>query len=426
MDEPFPATGDDRPVRVLATGPEADPYALYDEMRAEGLVHHVREPNGLHRWLVLDYAEAREIFADARFSKNPARAWEQLRDAGYVSGEPGDRADYLYHVANTDPPDHTRLRKLIGKAFTTRRVEAMRPRIREVAAGLLDRMETAETETVDLVDVYSHPLATTVMCEILGIPALDRESFRTWATAMLSPPEAAARGAMSKAEGYAAMRAFFTDLIGQKRAAVHDGPAPADVLSALIHATDDGDQLTETELVSTVMLLMSAGQEPTVNLINNGALALMNHPEQLALLRDKPELTRGAVEEFLRYDPPVQLSTTRVAVEDVEVAGTVIPAGAVVALSIAAAGRDENRFADADRLDVTRDDNPHLAFGHGIHHCVGAPLARVQGEIGIGMLIERFPRLSLACPPEDLRWRPTRIMRGLVELPVRLDTPPGR
>ncbi|WP_093802449.1 cytochrome P450 [Streptomyces sp. Wb2n-11] len=189
MDQPSPAvTPDERPVRVLSTGSEADPYALYGEMRDEGIVHLVREPNGLHRWLVLGYAEAREIFADARFSKDPTRAWEQLRDAGYVTGEPGDRADYLYHVANTDPPDHTRLRKLIGKAFTMRRVEAMRPRIREVAAGLLDAMEPLGT--VDLVESYSHPLATVVMCEILGIPDIDRASFRTWATAILTAPRA--------------------------------------------------------------------------------------------------------------------------------------------------------------------------------------------------------------------------------------------
>ncbi|WP_093802450.1 cytochrome P450 [Streptomyces sp. Wb2n-11] len=227
---------------------------------------------------------------------------------------------------------------------------------------------------------------------------------------------------MTKAEGYAAMRDFFTALIQRKRAAAGTGDDRSDVLTALIHATDDGDRLSGTELISTVMLLMSAGQEPTVNLINNGVLALTAHPGQLALLREKPELAGSAVEEFLRYDPPVQLSTTRVAVEDVEVAGTVVPAGSIVALSIAAAGRDKEQFAGPDLLDITRADNPHLAFGHGIHHCVGAPLARVEGEIGIGMLIERFPRIGLACPRGDLRWRPTRIMRGLVELPVTLDT----
>lgn len=431
MVEPSPAgSAADRPVRELSTGSQADPYAIYAELRDEGLVHLVREPNGLHRWLVLGYAESRDVFADLRFSKDPTRAWEQLREAGYVSGEPGDRADYLYHVANTDPPDHTRLRKLIGKAFTNRRVQAMRPRIREVAAGLLDRIAEGTGDaggTVDLVRAYSHPLATTVMCEILGIPELDRGSFRTWATAILTAPGEAAPGAMTKAEGYAAMRDFFASLIQDKRSGAQDaGEERADVLTALIHATDEGDRLTETELVSTVMLLMSAGQEPTVNLINNGVLALLDHPEQLAMLREKPELMEGAVEEFLRYDPPVQLSTMRVAVEDVEVAGTVIPAGGIVALSIAASGRDEGRFAEAGRLDVTRADQAHLAFGHGIHHCVGAPLARVEGEIGIRMLIERFPRLSLACPVDELRWRPTRIMRGLVEFPVRLGTAVGR
>ncbi|MFB6888399.1 cytochrome P450 [Kitasatospora sp. NPDC056327] len=421
MDEQRPDLGPDgRPVRILSTGTEPDPYGMYRRMREEdGVVQLVREPNGLYRWIVLGYEDGRDVLADPRFSKDPARAWEQLRAAGYVTGEPGERADYLYHVANTDPPDHTRLRRLIGKAFTMRRVEAVRPRIGEVAAELLDRM--AGRETADLVDAYSHPLATTVMCEILGIPDLDRESFRTWATAILTAPGGAAPGAMTKAEGYTAMKDFFTALIADKRARAREGAGQPDVLSGLIDATDDGDRLSETELVSTVMLLMSAGQEPTVNLINNAALALMDSPDQRALLAAEPDLYPNAVDEFLRYDPPVQLSTTRVALEDVEVAGTVVPAGSIVTVSLAAAARDEGKYPGADRLDVTRaTSSHHLGFGHGIHHCVGAPLARLEGEVAVRMLFERFPGLALDCRPEELRWRPTRIMRGLERLPVRL------
>jgi cytochrome P450 len=234
---------------------------------------------------------------------------------------------------------------------------------------------------------------------------------------------------MTRQDGYAKMRAFFTDLLATKRAEIDEtlGPdAQPDVLSGLIAARDQGDRLTETELISTVMLLMSAGQEPTVNLIANGTLALLRHPDQFALLRREPERITAAVEEFLRYDPPVELSTTRVATEDVEVGGTRIPAGAIVTVAIGSTGRDERRFAEPDRPDVTRADNPHLAFGHGIHLCVGASLARMEAQVGIGALIARFPDLTLAGAPDDLRWRPTRIMRGLVELPVTLRSPEAR
>ncbi|WP_104530925.1 cytochrome P450 family protein [Streptomyces specialis] len=409
---------------VLPTGPRVDPYEMYRAMREEKVVHLIREPNGLRRRLVLRYAEAREVFTDARFAKDPGLAWDQLRDAGYVKGDRDNRADYLYHLVNTDPPDHTRLRRLIGKAFSVRRMEAIRPRVEEIAEDLLARMKP--DAVTDLVDDYAHPLATTVICEILGVPDADRTDFRLWATAMLTAPDAVPEGDLTPQEGYAAMRGFFTELIARKRAelagraASGDADRQPDVLSGLIVARDRDDRLTETEMISTAMLLLSAGQEPTVNLICNGTLSLLRNPGQLALLRDKPELIGSAVEEFLRFDPPVELSTMRVSTEDVEVAGTVIPAGSVVTVSIASTSRDPGKFTDPDRLDITREDNQHLAFGHGLHLCIGAPLARIEGQIGIGRLLARYPGLTLGCAPEDLRWRPTRIMRGLVELPVRL------
>jgi cytochrome P450 len=426
MSNPAQADGSANSVEPieLPTGPRVDPYEMYEKMRDEKVVHLIREPNGLHRQLVLRYAEGRNIFTDDRFAKDPGLAWDQLREAGYVKGERDDRADYVYHLVNTDPPDHTRLRKLISKAFTARRIEEIRPRVREIADELLDAL--AGRETADLVESYAHPLATRVICEILGVPDTDRENFRIWATAMLTAPDAVPEGALTPQEGYAAMAAFFTDLIARKREEITAAGEPAatdsqpDVLTGLIAARDEGDRLSETELISTAMLLLSAGQEPTVNLIANGSLALLRHPGQFKLLRDQPELVNSAVEEFLRFDPPVELSTMRVSTTDVEVAGTVIPAGSVVTVSIASTSRDDRQFTDPDLLDITREDNPHLAFGIGLHHCLGAPLARMEGQVGIGELVARFPELALACTPDELRWRPTRIMRGLVELPVRL------
>lgn len=411
---------------ILPTGPRVDPYEMYAKMRADGVVHLIREPNGLQRQIVLRYAEARDVMSDPRFAKDPGLAWDQLREAGYVKGERDNREDYLYHLVNTDPPDHTRLRRLISKAFTKRRMEAMRSRTQQIAEELLDRMDPSGT--IDLVEDYAHPLATTVICEILGVPDNDRENFRIWATAMLTAPDAVVDGALTPQEGYAAMRTFFSELLTRRRAELKDladsatdgGDQQPDVLTGLIVARDEGNRLSEIEMVSTAMLLLSAGQEPTVNLINNGMLALFMNPDQMALLNENPELTPSAVEEFLRYDPPVELSTMRVSTEDVEVAGTVIPAGSVVNVSIASTSRDERQFDNPDRLDITRADNPHLAFGYGLHHCIGAPLARMEGQVGISALLRRYPEASLACAPDELRWRPTRIMRGLVELPVRL------
>jgi cytochrome P450 len=416
MDE-NPTTEPDQPP-ILPTGPRVDPYPMYAELRERTTVQPVREPNGLRRWLILRHGEARDALADPRLSKDPRKAWDSLRAAGYVTSDRDADADYLYHLVNTDPPDHTRLRRLVTKAFTPRKVEELRPRATEIAEHLIDAM--LPQGKADLIPAFSHPLSTTVICEMLGVPDQHRENFRIWATAMLTAPDQVEEGALSPQEGFARMRAFFIELLAVKRAALAKAgsEAPPDVLSGLIVASDEGNRLTEVEVVSMAMLLLSAGQEPTVNLINNGILALLRHPDQMALLRQRPELMDSAVEEFLRYDPPVELSTMRVSLEDIEIDGTVIPAGSVVTASLASTGRDERQFTEPDRLDITRTDNRHLAFGHGIHLCLGAPLARMEAQVGIAAMLRRLPDLALGCEPEDLRWRPTRIMRGLVELPI--------
>jgi cytochrome P450 len=414
---PIAGTAED-PVR-LPDGSAPDPYALYDRMRQGAEVHVVEEPTGLRRFTFVRYDEARRWLADPRLTKDPRAAWDELLRFGYATGDP-DTDRYLFHLLNTDPPEHTRLRAMVQRAFTTGRVAALRPRVEQVVAGLLDGLD--EDRQVDLIADYALPIAVRVIGELIGVPTDDFDEYHVWASAGLIMP--GATGApMSRAEAYGHMHAFFRNLVAVKQAALRaagpDAPVP-DLLSGLIAAREAGDPLTEQELVALVIFLLNTGQEPTVGMIANGVLALLRHPDQLALLRGDPDLLPGAVEEFLRFDGPVALSTLRIAREDIEIDGTVIPRGGIVSIIMSSADRDPRRFVDADRLDITRADNPHLAFGHGMHRCVGVPLARVIGHTAIGALLARYPDLGLAVRPDELRWRPTRVMRGLVALPVRL------
>jgi cytochrome P450 len=315
-------------------------------------------------------------------------------------------------MLNSDPPDHTRLRRLVATAFTMRRVELLRPRVAEITEDLLAGL--AGQDEVDLVDAFAFPLPVTVICELLGVPHADRDAFRAWSTTLVSAGEAETLAVAGRD-----MAAYLRQLIAAKRAAPAD-----DMVSALVQAhEDDGDRLTEAELVAMAFLLLVAGHETTVNLIANGVLALLRHPDQLAALRGDPALLSGAVEEFLRYDGPISHATLRYTVEPVELSGVTIPAGEFVVVSLSSANRDGDRFPDADRLDITRAAGGHLAFGHGIHFCLGAPLARLEGQIAIGRLLDRFPGLSLAVDPDQLRWRNSTLLRGLESLPVRLSSP---
>jgi cytochrome P450 len=312
-------------------------------------------------------------------------------------------------MLNSDPPDHTRLRKLVNKAFTGRTVARLRPRVEAITAELLDAL--AGQERADLVPSFAAPLPITVICELLGVREEDRAEFAGWSKTLLSAaalPEEMQAAAQN-------MLTYLTGLIAQKRAE----PAE-DLLSDLVHASDDGDSLSEPELVSMAFLLLVAGHETTVNLIANAVLALLREPEQLARLRAEPELLPGAVEEFLRFDGPIHLATLRFTAEPVEVGGVTIPENEFVLVSLLGANRDEERFAEPDRLDITRAAGGHLAFGHGIHYCVGAPLARLEAEIALGGLLARFPGLALDAKPDELVYRPSSLVHGLESLPVRL------
>jgi cytochrome P450 len=390
----------------------ADPYPAYAWLRAHAPVHKAVLPSGVEAWLVTRYADARRALADQRLSKNPRRHNPDAHERGRV-GIPGERrANLVTHLLNIDPPDHTRLRRLVSQAFTPRRVAAFEPRVRQLAQRLTDGF--AERGSADLIDEFAFPLPIYAICDLLGVPREDQDDFRRWAGMMLHT--AGRRGGVQRA--VKRMREYLAELIHRKRASLGD-----DLISGLIRASDHGEQLTEQEAASMAFILLFAGFETTVNLIGNGMLALLRHPGELARLRaavragDDGALA-VAVEELLRYDGPVEVATWRFAAEPLTLGGARIERGEAVLVVLAAANRDPERFADPDRLDLNRADNGHLGYGHGIHYCLGAPLARLEGRTAIRTLLERLPDIRLAVDPAGLRWRGGLIMRGLRSLPV--------
>jgi cytochrome P450 len=397
---------------LFGPGYATDPYPVLADLRAAGPAHRVRRPDGLELWLITRHAEARAALNDPRLSRDAERVDKVLADRSHG---PNDlRLDMSRNMLSSDPPAHTRLRRLVAGVFTRRRVEQLRPRVHQIADDLLDAI--APRGRADLIDDYAAQLPVIVICELLGVPVEDRQRLRRWTLAAFQPRRLTHEGT-PREEGIRGLRDYLADLIAAKRA--ETGRPGGDMLSALIAARDaDAGRLSEPELHGTALLLLIAGHETTVNLIGNGALALLRHPRQLAALRRDPSLLPEAIEELLRFDGPLETATVRVATEDVTIGDTVIPAGALVNVVLAAADRDPAGFPDPDELRITRPDNPHLAFGHGIHHCLGAPLARLEGQVAIGSLLRRFPDLTLAADPEELRWRRTVLVRGLHELPV--------
>jgi cytochrome P450 len=388
-----------------------NPHEMEALLRQEGPVRPALLPGGMRVWLVTGHAQVRAMLTDPRVRKDSRRVTELYRQFYKPTSSmlhPAFRA-LEAHMLNADPPDHTRLRKLVGKAFTTGTVARLRPRIEQIADDLLDRM--AGADTVDLLDTYAAPLPMTVICELLGIPEDDRPAFRTWTQLIVS--SAPTRGQMATAS--AEVVVYLNGLVERKRA-----EPTGDLLSDLVAVSDNGDQLTPEELVAMAILLTIAGHDTTVNLIASGTLALLRAPDQLAAVRADPALLPGAVEELLRYDGPLHVGTTRFTDAPVEVGGVTIPADEFVMVSLLAANRDAERFEDPDRLDVTRQAGGHVAFGHGIHHCLGAPLARLEGQVAIGRLLARFGDLRLAVEPSMLRWRTSTLMHGVESLPVHL------
>jgi pimeloyl-[acyl-carrier protein] synthase len=380
----------------------ADPYPTYRQLRAEDPVHH--SPLGF--WVLTRYEDVVAALRDPRLAKEAIAAFVAARFGAPV---PVTGLSML----DRDPPDHTRLRSLVSKAFTPRVVEGLRPRIQQIVDGLLARAR--EKGSMDLIEEFAYPIPVNVICEMLGVPVEDHERFKGWSLdiargldSILLPPdsEVPKRSVASRT----ALADYFRELIARRRTAPR-----SDLLSGLIAAEEAGDKLSENELLATCILLLIAGHETTVNLIGNGTLALLRHPDQLRRLRDNPALIGTAVEELLRFDGPVQ-RTARIPSEDVVIDGRTIAKGEMVMPFIGAADRDPAQFPDPDRLDIGRTDNRHIAFGWGIHFCLGAPLARVEGQIAINTLVQRLPKLALAT--ESPEFRESLTLRGLKSLPV--------
>nr|WP_245997729.1 cytochrome P450 [Streptomyces armeniacus] len=407
----------------------ADPYPAYAWLREHSPVHRTQLPSGVEAWLVTRYADARQALAEQRLSKDPGHHSEGGAHGKGKVGIPGERsANLMTHLLNIDPPDHTRLRRLVSKAFTPRRVAEFEPRVRELADQLIDAIVERQqdqagpaaagggrTYEADLIHEFAFPLPIYAICDMLGVPAEDQDDFRDWAGMMIRHG-GGPRGGVGRA--VKKMRGYLAELIHRKRLDPGD-----DLISGLIRASDHGEHLSENEAAAMAFILLFAGFETTVNLIGNGTYALLRHPEQRtrlheAAVRGDDGLLATAVEELLRYDGPVELATWRFATEPLELGGQRIAAGDPVLVVLASADRDPAKFDHPDVLDLGRRDNQHLGYGHGIHYCLGAPLARLEGQIALGTLFRRLPGLQLAAAPEDLRWRGGLIMRGLRTLPV--------
>ncbi len=405
---------------LLAQETKRDPAAFFAQMRAQAPLYHFTDFFGMggEAWIATSYDDAALILRDPRFIKD-AHKVTPSGDRPSATHQLPPRAEvfaWRRDMLTTDPPDHTRLRNLVSKAFTPRVIELLRPRIQQIADGLLDG--TQDRGHMDLIGEFAFPLPITVICELLGIPVEERKQFRTWTQTLLieTATASAPEGPDEQAARVAAAEAFthyIKTLLAEKRA--HPG---SDLTSQLVQAEDQGDALSEVELMSTIFLLIVAGHETTVNLIGNGMLVLLQHPDQLRLLRQDPSLLPSAVEELLRYTGPVSLATPRWASEDITLHGQVIRQGEMVLVALIGANTDPQQFHDPDLLDLTRAEHEHLAFGKGIHYCLGAPLARLEGQIAIGTLLRRLPDLRLASDPEQLVWTRTPILRGLTSLPV--------
>jgi cytochrome P450 len=397
-----------RPFDLFSPSFKADPFATYQQMRAEAPIYPHLAPDGRTIWYITRYEDVTAVLRDdVHFCKDPRHAHPQE----------APRHALIARLINenmlfSDPPDHTRLRALVNQAFTPRRVEGLADAIETTAVALLDAI--CHKGSLELIADYALPLPVRVISELLGIPPADRERVSDWSQAIISPG--------SRGLNYSARRrkvkAFVTYL--QEMFADRAAHPQDDLVTALVQAEEAGEKLNEQELSSMVALLLVTGHETTVNLIGNGVLALLRHPEQLALLREG-RVEGGwatAVEELLRYDGPVETSTTRWVREDVVLHGQHLRRGDVVRAVISSANRDAAQFTHPDTLDVTRADNKHLAFGLGIHYCLGAPLARLEGRIALSLLFGRFANLRLAVPAEALRWRSGVLFRGLVALPL--------
>ncbi|WP_040692465.1 cytochrome P450 family protein [Nocardia vinacea] len=396
------------------------PYAFYEGLRAEGPVHPIELNTGVRAWLVVDLDVAREVLRHPAIRKDPrtdaSRKARGLRIGDTSLGAVNTRISY--HLLNTDPPGHARLRRLVAPAFAPARIEVLAPRVLAIADELLDRIAADAAGPVDLLSEYAFPLPITVICELLGVPVADRADFREWSRIIVELSTATPEEIRHATD---AIADYFEQLITRRRA---EGLG-ADLVSDLIAANADGDRLTDDELISMVFLILVAGHETTVNLIGNTVLTLLSDPPRYRALHGNTEAVPALIEEMLRYDGPVNVATLRYTTEPLTLGGIDIPAGEMVLVALGSANHDERHFSDAAEFDPQRSTSGHLAFGHGIHYCLGAGLARLEARIAITRLVEQYPDLRLAADGGELRWRESMLIRGLQDLPVELAGAPA-
>ncbi|MBW4701583.1 MULTISPECIES: cytochrome P450 [unclassified Micromonospora] len=404
MTEPVPAA------QLYTDQFAVDPYPSFARLRADAPVCPVSSPR-FDSYLLTRFDDARAALTDPRLSKDlygPGQHYLQLF---------GPNSEALNrNMLNADPPEHTRLRRMVSQAFAPRRIEALRPRVRQIVDDLIDGF--VAQGRAELMHDFAIPLPMVVICELLGVPRADQERVLDWTQVIRTSgsarrPPAQERAAVGEAQ--VRLHHYLVELVAAKRVVPAD-----DMISALIDACDQDGRLSEAELVTTTFLLLFAGHQTTADFLGNATVALLTHPDQLDLLRDTPDLLPSAIEELLRFDGPLPVASPRVATEDVEYQGVRIPAGSIVGVVLNAANHDPAHFVDPDRLDLRRVRGPHLGFGHGVHYCLGVSLARMEAQIALAALLRRLPGLRLGVPPTELRRLPAASpFRGLLELPVR-------
>lgn len=383
-----------------------DPYPVYARLRDDDPVSKAPSPHGFDLWTLSRYEDVKASLTDPRLSRDLRRA-----PPGVVAYTGGSDLLTNKNLLSVDPPDHTRMRRLVQSTFTGRRVKELEGWIEDVVQRLLEAMRGREQ--VDLMHAFAFALPLTVICRLMGIPVTDRRNFRQWMDGLVMSGSGEA-AVIRLRESQAQLARYCQELIRRKRREPAD-----DLMSALVHALDENEALTEEELIGVTFHLLIAGHETTVALLATGSMLLLNHPDQRAKVEEDPALWASAVDEMMRYESPLGISLA-IATEDLTYSGVTIPRGEVVAGLLASANRDPRRFADADRFDVARADNPHVGFGAGIHRCVGALLALSEARIALPALLAHYPDIAPAVPPESLKWMPTPMFRQLQQLPVRL------
>lgn len=394
------------PKLAALAGPQfrSNPYPFYARLRKEHPVIQVMTPEGHRAWLITRYEDALNALKDKRLSKD-------IRNLGE---KPPWVPKYFEPLARNmldlDDPDHARLRALVHKAFTPKLIETLRASIEALAEELIELARPRGR--MDLIAEFALPLPVAVISQMLGVPKRERDKFHRWSNVIVSS-QSSKFGALKAIPSVISFLRYIRRLVRLRQVNPEN-----DLTTALIQAEEAGDRMNADEMLAMIFLLLIAGHETTVNLIGNGMLALLTHPEQMEKLRDDPSLVASAVEEMLRFDSPLEMATERYTTEEVEYSGAEIPAGARVYVVIASANRDEQQFERADQFDITRTNNRHLSFGMGAHYCLGAPLARLEGQIAVTALLKRMPKLRLAVPYNEISWKPGLILRGVKALPV--------